>query len=41
MTDTGHNPLWINLELAQVMNKDSQVKTQLVLWVFILFKVTR
>jgi len=31
MTDTGHNPLWINLELAQVMNKDSQVKTQLVL----------
>jgi hypothetical protein len=31
MTGTGHNPLWINLELAQVMNKHSQVKTELVL----------
>ena len=25
----------------QVRSKDSQVKTQLVLWIFILFKVTR
>jgi len=25
----------------QIMSKDSQVKTQLVLWIFILFKVTR
>jgi len=25
----------------QIMSKDSQVKTQIVLWIFILFKVTR
>jgi hypothetical protein len=29
-----------NIE-TQVRSKDSQVKTQLVLWIFILFKVTR
>jgi len=27
--------------LMQVRSKDSQVKTQLVLWIFILFKVTK
>ena len=27
-------------KLIQVRSKDSQVKTQLVLWIFILFKVT-
>jgi len=26
---------------SQIRSKDSQVKTQLVLWIFILFKVTR
>jgi len=27
--------------IEQIRSKDSQVKTQLVLWIFILFKVTR
>jgi len=30
-----------NLPYLQVRSKDSQVKTQLVLWIFILFEVTR
>jgi len=30
----------MNARSTQVMSKDSQVKTQLVLWIFILFKVT-
>ena len=31
----------IPIDFIQVRSKDSQVKTQLVLWIFILFKVTR
>jgi len=29
------------VQCLQISSKDSQVKTQLVLWIFILFKVTR
>ena len=36
--DTENN---IDRDIIQVSSKDSQVKTQLVLWIFILFKVTR
>jgi len=33
--------LTMNSGLKQIRSKDSQVKTQLVLWIFILFKVTK
>ena len=33
----GHNSLWIWTRFLQVRSKGSQVKTQLVLWIFILF----
>jgi len=34
--------IFVNNQLdVQLRSKDSQVKTQLVLWIFILFKLTR
>ena len=40
----GHSPaIYVNTEVhlcIQIRSKDSQVKTQLVLWIFILFTVT-
>jgi hypothetical protein len=39
-SDRGSNPGRKN-KFLEVKSQDTQVKTQLVLWIFILFKVTR
>ena len=39
--DETPNSKILNDSIIQIRSKDSQVETQLVLWIFILFKVTR
>jgi hypothetical protein len=41
MTQSDGKICIMSMVSVQIRNKDSQVKTQLVLWIFILFKETR